>query len=183
MDRARKDSRPRRTGSRCSGGSPSSRSVFRAFEGGLGGQTRTQGGWSQWLQRTMTGFSFSGSSRYGCSCSGKTAFKGSFQIHLISSLKFPKSGTLWTGGRPRGSPGIPPALTHVHNHGQRFPFRASGLLANFGDGFAAKASQAGLARGPAGTSRSVSGNSGGSGSSLGLLGNVVAAQQFGFTAA
>src|SRR5574341_850363 len=60
------------------------------------GQTRTQAGFSQWLQSTIKGISLIFSSMYGFSWSGNALSYFSFHIHLISSLMLPKSGTLWT---------------------------------------------------------------------------------------
>src|SRR3989304_1888565 len=67
----------------------------------LVGQTRTQAGFSQWLQRTRKGFSLRLSSMYGFSCCGKACSYVSFQIHLISFFMSTlpsgvlKLGTLW----------------------------------------------------------------------------------------
>jgi len=59
------------------------------------GQTRVQGGLSQWLQKTRTWASRRCSAWNALLWSWSASSKGSFQIHLTSSLGLSKWGTLW----------------------------------------------------------------------------------------
>jgi hypothetical protein len=64
------------------------------FHVALVGQTLTQGGLVQWLQRTRKFFFLNAFGKILGSLPGKAWSYVSFQIHLISSFGFPMLGTL-----------------------------------------------------------------------------------------
>src|SRR5450759_2168949 len=73
------------------------------------GQTRTQGGFSQWLQRAGTGSFVIDSGNRGWASAGKICSTLSRLIQWTSSLGFPKLGTLcsrWQAVMQSVQPGL-----------------------------------------------------------------------------